>query len=91
MADDDTTPAPDATDEPIDERADAILEDDLARIVRKDMTVMSELLAKYRYYRTAATSPALTEELKDVEVVVLNVRDALEDLLGLLPGPPGRG
>ena len=75
---------------PIENRVTAILEDELARIVRKDMTVMSELLAKYRYYRSTVTEQEdLSAQILDVEVVLMNVRDALDDILTVLPNARG--
>lgn len=66
------------------DRIAAALEDDFPRIVRKDMTIVTELLAKYTcYLRKAAEEEKgeLAEQLLDVTVVAMNLRDALDDLV----------
>ena len=77
--------------------ADQALVMDAARVIRKDMTLMTELLAKYQGLEGALNGvgqETAAEEVSDLVVPLCNARAALEHVLEALqnaqaPGMPG--
>lgn len=66
------------------DRANAALIGDTPRIVRSDMTRMGEMLSKYRGLRALMSVSGREDvagQIEDVEVVIGNLRDALEHVL----------
>ena len=77
------------TEDTYNEFATQVISEDMGRMIRKDMTVLSEMVAKYRGVHVTKAmalgeNDAVTKELGDIETSLVNARQALSHVMDLI-------